>query len=324
MKEQFKRRLEQKAGVAGLVEILADRLSGSDLNSLLLEVFRRKASAMKPAELVAHHRQNRLVQPSEGDMVALLEMELSVLQYFREHGFRPVELSPVAAFGSCSGVATVDQQKVISAVRNTEIVADATNVLALHIAARLREDPGDREGVARLCTVHRHVRTQPIAGKGYTPHFKIGCLVNSGLDKGNYEFECQSLEEQLSVMTRVLRERIGIGQFRLLLKRRGGNEGRKQRRGGYDGGRSLIDVVCEHLSKTMKDLEIALEDQPVPNDYYKGIQFKLLVPFGGRELDIADGGFVDWTQRMLENRKERLLISGFGLELLYKMKSGML
>jgi len=42
------------------------------------------------------------------------------------------------------------------------------------------------------------------------------------------------------------------------------------------------------------------------------------------EWEIADGGFVDWTQRLLGNRKERLLISGFGLELLVKMKNGFL
>lgn len=30
------------------------------------------------------------------------------------------------------------------------------------------------------------------------------------------------------------------------------------------------------------------------------------------------GGFVDWTQKLLGNNKERLLISGFGLSLLDK------
>jgi len=44
---------------------------------------------------------------------------------------------------------------------------------------------------------------------------------------------------------------------------------------------------------------------------------------GSEELEIADGGFTDWTQRLSGNQKERLLISGMGLELLYKMLSGM-
>jgi hypothetical protein len=31
------------------------------------------------------------------------------------------------------------------------------------------------------------------------------------------------------------------------------------------------------------------------------------------EREIADGGFVDWTQKLLGNNKERLLISALGL-----------
>ena len=29
---------------------------------------------------------------------------------------------------------------------------------------------------------------------------------------------------------------------------------------------------------------------------------------------MADGGFVDWTAALLANRKERLLISGYGVD----------
>lgn len=35
----------------------------------------------------------------------------------------------------------------------------------------------------------------------------------------------------------------------------------------------------------------------------------------------ADGGYTDWTQRLSGNRKERFLISGLGLELLFKIIS---
>jgi hypothetical protein len=31
-------------------------------------------------------------------------------------------------------------------------------------------------------------------------------------------------------------------------------------------------------------------------------------------LELVDGGSTDWTQQLLGNRKERLLISGLGLE----------
>lgn len=320
MEEGLSARLEREAGLPGLVGGLVDRLSGSDLNSLLLEVYRRKAAKISPAELLAQYRGNRLVQPSAVDMIGLLELELQVLRYLRDRGFHAVELSPAAQFASCSAVATVDQQKVISAVRNTEIMADATNALALHIAAeavRARQRSGGKEGATgdrstlnRLCTVHRHIRTQPFP-TGYLPHFKVGCMVSSGLDMGSYGFECDRLLEQLQVLFGLLRDEMGLRSLRLVLRRRG----------GYDDRNPLIDRLYAHLLRGLPNERIERDDAPADNDYYKGIQFKLYVDTDERVWEIADGGFVDWTQQLLGNRKERLLISGFGLEWLYRIRN---
>jgi hypothetical protein len=318
MDDRLSARLEREAGMPGLVEGLVDRLSGSDLNSLLLEVYRQRAARMSAAELLAQYQGNRLVQPSPLDMIRLLELELQVLRFFRACGFVPVELSPAAPLGSCSVVATVDQHKVLSALRNTEIVADATNSLALHIAATVRATGGDRSAVSRLCTVHRHIRTQPFPA-GYSPHFKIGCMVSSGLDTGNYGFECDKLLEQLRVLFGLLRKSdarprqggaAGPTKLCLVLKRRG----------GYGDGTIFFDRVYAHLVHGLPDEEIVREEEPVDNAYYKGVQFKLYLHTSERVWEIADGGFVDWTQQLLGNRKERLLISGFGLEWLYKIK----
>src|SRR5690348_11405615 len=106
----FLAKLERKAELPGLLEGLADRMTGSELNSLLLEVYRRKSAKLTPGELLQQYRRNRLAQPSALDMIALLELELDVLRHWRAGGFEPVELSPAAAFGSCSVVATVDQR----------------------------------------------------------------------------------------------------------------------------------------------------------------------------------------------------------------------
>jgi hypothetical protein len=49
--------------------------------------------------------------------------------------------------------------------------------------------------------------------------------------------------------------------------------------------------------------------------YYQIAAFQI---FGtnrsGTEMLLVDGGFVAWTQALLGNRKERLLISGLGVE----------
>jgi len=51
--------------------------------------------------------------------------------------------------------------------------------------------------------------------------------------------------------------------------------------------------------------------------YYRDLCFKVYARSSqGRPdlLELGDGGFVDWTAQFLGNRKERLLISGYGLD----------
>jgi hypothetical protein len=55
------------------------------------------------------------------------------------------------------------------------------------------------------------------------------------------------------------------------------------------------------------------------NNYYKTIQFKIFLKRGDQEMDLADGGVTDWTQKLLGNKKHRLFISGLGLDLMEKM-----
>jgi len=197
---------------------------------------------------------------------------------------------------------------VVSAVRHTEVVADATNAMALHIADLRKKGMLPGREMVRLCTVHRHVRAQEIKGKGFSPHFKIGCMVSAGRDLGDHIWECQALKEQLLALSSLFREVFGIERVRFKLLKR-------------EDERSLIHRLVEYLGK--EGLEVGRDDTPPPNAYYKGIQFKMIIEAAGREWEIADGGFVDWTQLLLEDKKERLLIAGFGLDLLYRIQNGM-
>jgi hypothetical protein len=49
--------------------------------------------------------------------------------------------------------------------------------------------------------------------------------------------------------------------------------------------------------------------------YYRGVCLRIsaMAPDGNR-YPITDGGLTDWTARLLENRKERLLATGVGSE----------
>jgi hypothetical protein len=49
--------------------------------------------------------------------------------------------------------------------------------------------------------------------------------------------------------------------------------------------------------------------------YYVGARFHIYATnAAGTEFELVDGGFTTWTQQLLNNRKERLLISGLGVE----------
>ena len=58
---------------------------------------------------------------------------------------RGVELSPVSPLGTINVLSGVHQNRVVATDRNTEVVADSTNSLALEAAlrrrAKLRADP---------------------------------------------------------------------------------------------------------------------------------------------------------------------------------------
>jgi hypothetical protein len=310
-KDEIIGKIIKKSGIPDIVGALAERLSGSELNSLLLQVFSRRLDGLSPSLLLKQYQANRFVQPAGTDMIGLLALELRVLEFLRDCHYQPVELSPVAQLGSCAVVAPVDQKKILSAGRNTEVMADATNAIALHIADLKKS--GRTGEPLRFCTVHRHTRAQEPKGKGFTAHFKIGCLVSSGLDRGNCAWECQEMGEQIVTLHNLFRECFGVEKIWFKL----------WERGGYSARDLLLDRVSAHLEKTAGKIRVIREEAPGANNYYKGIQFKMMIGTGGGEMEIADGGFVDWTQQLLENGKERLLISGFGLGLLYKMQQGM-
>jgi hypothetical protein len=55
------------------------------------------------------------------------------------------------------------------------------------------------------------------------------------------------------------------------------------------------------------------------NKYYQTIQYKIFATIHNQEINIADGGMVDWTRQLTGNKKHRLLISGVGLELMQRL-----
>src|SRR5688572_24615637 len=105
---------------ANLLDLLAEQLPPTDLQSLLLEVYRRRAAQQTPASLLASYERNRFVHPSPVNPVALLDVDRLALSLAAPL-FEPLELAPVCPLGTNSVVASIDQNKTIATIRNTEL-----------------------------------------------------------------------------------------------------------------------------------------------------------------------------------------------------------
>lgn len=301
-----------------LLSVLADELTGSELNSLLLEVFRHKTACLTPPELLNLYQQNRFVKPADLPVLEMRQTELDILKLFDQHGFNPLELSPVSILGACSVLGPVNQKKVLTALRGTEVLADSTNAIALH-ASHLKQKNQTRDdslGVWMRCsTIQRQLRTQTITGPGFTPHFKIGCLVTCGNDVGGYDFEKNSLLEHIRTMKALFLDYYKADNisFRLLP------------RGGYKDSEHLLEELNRFFQNNAPGTKLSIVKEALnENNYYKGIQYKVDITIKGGTYEIADGGFVDWTQHLLQNKKERMLSTGFGFDLMFRIQKGSL
>ncbi|GAB3715000.1 hypothetical protein GCM10027592_55200 [Spirosoma flavus] len=305
------KKVAERIGRPDLIDILANELSGSELTSLLLEVFKQKARQLTPADLLKAYQASRFVKPADINPLEIRQLEDQALAVFDKFGFSPIELSPVASLGSCSVVATADQNKILSATRQTEVVADATNALALHIADLKRSTYQKMGERLRFSAIHRHLRTPTLPDiPGFRSHFKTACFVTSGRDSGSYQFEKEALTEQISMMTTFFRDMLQIDTLRFQL----------YPRQGYADSIRFVTTLGNYLREQLSNVAIdVVTDGLNDNNYYKGLQYKVSITLDNQIIDIGDGGFVDWTQQFLQNKKERLLTAGIGIELLYRL-----
>jgi hypothetical protein len=297
------RRLERKAGVEGLVDALADRLDPHELTSLLLAVFDRRAEQTTAARVLQRYEQDAFVRPTA---FAPATVASAVAASFEVAiGFAPIELSPVCPLGTCASLGPVAQGNIVSTARQTEVVSDVSNVLALEAAVRrraqLREDPRDATPV-KLCASQRVVRAQRVAGPAMFQHFQLFAAITAGRDTGDHRFEIAALVEHIGLHVRAL-DRLRARGFAL-------PEGAKvrveiERPPAY----AWVDAVAERVRAEHPHVHVDLAGRR-DTAYYPDVSFGIDVD----EHNLGDGGLVPWTAKLLSNEKERLCISGFGTE----------
>lgn len=305
-------RILREAAETDLLTALAERLAPTDLQSLLLEVYRRRAAVQSPAALLAAYERNPFVRPSPVGPATMLELDRLALS-LATPPFEPVELAPVCPLGTASTVASVDQNKAVVTVRNTEVVADSTNVLALECAARRRvhrRTPGEAARQVDLCATHRLLRPQSFTGPGMFAHFRVFALCSAGRDLGAHRFELDTLARHVTFYLRFFaaaaREGYPLSAVRVAIT-------------DLTGGTmhdALEAGVMAPLRDRFPDTRLAFDpDRTGGRNYYDGLCFAVYAvdPAGAEQL-LVDGGCTTWTQQLLSDQKERLVISGVRTE----------
>lgn len=302
-------RIEYAAGIPGLSSILAEQLSPTDLQSLLLEVYRIRSGHVLPPTLLSEFKSNRFVRPSAIPPTALLRWEQIAFTQLPQK-FQPLVLSPVCPLGTNSAVAPVDQNWAVVTARNTEIVSDSTNVLALECALQrqelLRADPKSTKPV-HLAASHRLLRAQRYGNPKFLAHFDSFALCSAGRDQGNLQFELDALGLHIRFYLASLRAFLGPNiPLRLSVTDLHSPLHTKLIE------TQLLSAIRSEFENTGCGFD---EGRTSGRGYYRELCFHIhATNASDQKLELVDGGPVDWTQKLMSNAKERLVISGIGSE----------
>lgn len=299
-------RIERGLDAAGLTEKLG-RLAPTDLQTLMLEVYRLQAQRKQPASILADYESNRFTRPAAVSPVHLLDWERAAFAAAAPD-FTPIALSPVAPLGTCSTVALVDQNKALSTSRNTEVLSDSTNVLALEAASRRKRLlAANARSVERvhLAASHRLLRAQNYGSSKFASHFSLFGLCSAGRSQESGQFELETFALHAGVYVRALRSFLGDAlPLRLAVTDFSGKK--------PDFAARLFAAI----NATYPGIDCVIDPaRESGRDYYLDLCFHVYAATAdGGWLELADGGAVNWTQRLLSSAKERCVISGIGSE----------
>lgn len=300
-------------------------LSGRDFDSLLLHLYERRTSEMKPVELLRRFEEKRTSRPVRADARRLHRVEGQLFDSASE--FEALAPAPVVPLGATRTLGGIHQNNVLSALRGHEVTADPTVWMALEAARRRR---ARRSSPVNLCCSHRVMRMQP-APAPLLPHFQLfACL--TAMRQGSL-FEV--MRRHAAVYLRVIRARQVVFEVsdprrvRALLAEHGVQIDRQFRahdiaaskryleeRGiALPRGRGLDDrlerELLEPLEAEFPEVEMIVDlGRTEGLAYYTGPVMRITAD--GHHL--VDGGQLDWTARLLCDRAEWCFSSGIGVD----------
>jgi hypothetical protein len=282
---------------AAALAALEQQLPATRVWSLLMGVMEQRAAGRTPGHLMEQWTRDGFTSPCYVDQRTLNALDGHLLAAASE--FEALELSPVAPLGVCSAVGLASQNKVLSALRGTEVVSDPTNVLALEAARRLKQDASP---VVRLATSHRCVRAQELPRQpGFAPHFRMFCLTTAGREQQDHALVVAALVEQITTWLVAL-DRLEQHGYAF--------PDRRVRVLAVTERAHLADRIAGQLSGI--DVARGVLDHPY---YNGGIRFQIDATSTRGVVPLIDGGTFDWVAQLAANSRLIFAASGMGSQL---------
>ena len=141
-------------------------------------------------------------------------------------------------------------------------------------------------------------------------HFRLFGLVTAGRDQGSFQFERTALTEHVAFHINLLRKLQQAGytlkSIRVTITDLSENSVASH----------VPPEQLDKLTELFPDVQFALDpERTAGRGYYNGPAFHLhATDQNGDSHFLADGGCTTWTQQLLSDKKERLMISGIGSE----------
>ena len=202
----------------------------------------------------------------------------------------------MAPLAVCSAVARTSQNRIVSALRGTEVVSDPTNVLALECAARLQ---ADASAVVRLAASHRAVRAPPVPGNRASRRTSVVLPRQRRREQANRDV--RGGEVQRHITTHLCPRSFEANGYAF--------PNRKLNVLATSERTEVADRIAASISG------IAVSRGELTHEYYDGLRFQIAV--GGQDggIPLIDGGAFDWLSTLTSNRKMAYVASGMGSQL---------
>ena len=163
--------------------------NGNKFNSTILEIFSKRADNVEPSNLLNNYqRKSSLYEPSKIDPRVYNEIS-NIFFDTVSKDFDCIELSPISPLGLNSVLTATNQNNVLSASRNSEVISDSAIAMALECAYRKKVL---KEKIINLASSTRILRTQSYSkGKKshWSQHFRACSLISSFRNSGYKLFE---------------------------------------------------------------------------------------------------------------------------------------